>query len=505
MAKCSPDVAAICWRLAGLPLALELAAAKVRFLDPAALLSRLDQALSTAWARDLPERQRTMRATLDWSYELLSEPERKLVGYLSVFAGGFTLEAAEAVGAEALGASEQSEEVLGLLGALVEQSLVVVQAPQAGVEVSYGMLEPVRQYAKDKLERSGEAEETRRRHAAFFLRLAERADPELRGGRQAEWLERLERENDNFRAAFSWTLGPTGDAQTAARLSWALRDFVWTRGYHREGRLWAEATLEHELTDDLRTRTLLATAQMAYMQRDYRTAEERLGEALLLSQHEGDIFAEAYAWAGMGMVEMVRQDYETAASSLEKAIALFERCSEDYLASNLRVIFGTTLLSQGEGERAERTFEEGLASARRQKAPLPTYVALYNLAHLALVRGNLEKAACMLEEGLELSGQTKDRANLTYFLEALAAVEAFRGRAERAAHLLGATEALLEQVGARVYNFYNPDPSLQERAVGEAHAALGDAAFEEAREQGRMMTFEQAVKYALEDDNPSPT
>ena len=494
------DVAAICWRVAGLPLALELAAAKVRLLEPHALLSRLDQALSTAWARDLPERQRTMRATLDWSYELLSESERKLFQRLSVFAGGFTLEAAEAVGVV-----DKPEEVLGLLGALVEQSLVVVQPRNAHCEVRYGMLEPVRQYALERLEQSGDAVDAHRKHAEYFLGLAERADPELHGAHEAEWLERLEREHDNFRAAFSWALSATGDARIAARLGWALRDFVWVRGYHRERRRWAEATLEHDLSDALRARALHLAATTAYTQGDYPAASERWGEAVRLSRRVGDMLVEGNAVAGTGLVEMARQDHEAAASRLEEAIVLYERCGEDYLASSLRAFIGMTLLARGEAEQAERAFEEVLASARRLKHPSLGYITLYNLAQLALVRGDLGKAASMLGEGIELSRQTKDRANLVYFLSALTAVEALRGRTERSAVLLGAADALLQEVGAPVYNFYNPDPSLQERAVGEARAGLGDAAFEEAREQGREMTFEQAVAYALKDDQASPT
>jgi predicted ATPase len=160
-------VASICWRLAGIPLALELAAAKVRFLSPSSLLTRLDRVLSTGWARDLPQRQRTMRATLDWSYGLRSEAEKALFRRLSVFAGGFTLEAAESIGTAA---GTMCEDVLDLLGRLVEQSLVTAEA--GGGEERYGMLEPVRQYAAEELKESGEAEQTRRRHAVYFLQLA---------------------------------------------------------------------------------------------------------------------------------------------------------------------------------------------------------------------------------------------------------------------------------------------------------------------------------------------
>jgi predicted ATPase/DNA-binding XRE family transcriptional regulator len=367
----APSVAAICWRVGGLPLALELAAAKVRLLEPSALLSRLDQALSTAWARDLPERQRTMRATLDWSHELLSDPERRLFRRLSVFAGGFTLEAAEAVGAKV-----DPEEVLGLLGDLVEQSLVVVQPPKDRGEVRYGMLEPVRQFAIEKLEHSGDAGDAHRKHSEFFLRLAEQADPELRGARQAEWLEQLEREHDNIRIAFSWALDPIGDAQIAARLGWALRDFVWVRGYHREGRRWAEATLEHELPDALRARALDLAAMTAYIQGDYSTAGKQWKEAVRISRGVGDMLVEGNAVAGTGLVEMSRSDYEAAASSLEEAIALYERCDEDYLASSLRAFIGMRLLARGEAEQAERAFEEALASARRLKHPALTQITL---------------------------------------------------------------------------------------------------------------------------------
>src|SRR5918998_1177808 len=196
-------VASICWRLAGIPLALELAAAKTRFLDPEMLLSRLDRALSTSGRRDLPDRHRTMRATLDWSHDLLSESERELFRRLSVFTGGFTLEAAEAVGTAG---SAGVEDVLDHLGTLVEQSLVVVQPPKAGGETRYGMLEPVRQYALEKLEESGETGMVGRSHAAYFLALAERAYPEVLGERQVEWLGGLDQGEGDLKVAMLWGL-----------------------------------------------------------------------------------------------------------------------------------------------------------------------------------------------------------------------------------------------------------------------------------------------------------
>lgn len=482
-------VAAICWRLAGLPLALELAAAKTRFLDAEALLSRLDEALSTAWARGLPQRQRTMRAALDWSYELLSEPERELFRKLSVLSG-FSLEGAEAVGAGVPG------EILDNLGVLVEQSLVSVVIGAAGVGTRYGMLEPVRQYAREKLRESGELEEALHRHAALFLALAEEAEPELRGPRQAEWLDRLESESPNYRAVMAWAR-ETGEAVTAARIGWGLYSFWWIRGYNEEGRRWMEATLEHELPPALRARALHAAATATFAQSDYAAAGEYWREALQLSRREGDILTEGSAWSGTGLVEMVRAEYEAAASSLGAGIALFERHGEDYLASILRSLLGTALLMQGESERAEQTFEEVLASARRLKVPSLSYIVLYNLAQSALARGDLKKAARMLREGIEWAAKAKDRATPAHFLEALAAVAALGKEAERSAVLIGAAERMQWELGASVYNFFRPDPSLRKHAVAEAHEHLGETAFEEAQERGRGMTFEQAIMYAF--------
>src|SRR5215212_2401605 len=228
-------VASICRRLAGLPLALELAAAKATFLDPVTMLSRLEQVLSTGWARDLPERQRTIRASLDWSYNLLDGPQQELFGRLSVFSGGFTLEAAEAVGAarEEVG----SGNVLDLLGRLVDQSLVVRSLTEGASR--YGMLEPVRQYALEKLEQSGEIEETRQVHAMYFLALAEEIEPQLIGPWEAEAFGRLEEELDNVRAALSWA-SEHGEAALGLRLGGALMSFWLTEGHFGEGRGWIE-------------------------------------------------------------------------------------------------------------------------------------------------------------------------------------------------------------------------------------------------------------------------
>ncbi len=478
-------VASICWRLAGLPLALELAAARVRFLSPSSLLARLDRALSVSWGRDVPERQRTMRATLDWSHDLLSEPENALFRRLSVFAGGFSLEAAEAVGAAG---EVGDEDVLDLLGWLVEQSLVEAEIA-GGEETRYGMLEPVRQYAYEKLEGSGEAEEIRRQHATFFLELAERAYPELRGPRQAEWLERLELENGNLRAAMGWAL-TNGEVETAARLGWALYLFWRLRGHHDEGRRWMEALLERDLPTALRPRAVMVAAFITYTQGDYEACEGHSAEALELARRARDMLCTAYALCMLGMGAMRRSDFEDATSCFEEALPLFRRSGEEVQVPAMYALLGTALLIQGDHDRAVPMFEEGLAMARQKSDRIGACSALYHLAQVALVRKDHGLATRLLQEGVTTSEQMGDRANLSYFLEGLAMVAGAQGQVQRSARLLGAAEGLLEAVGAPVYNYYKADPSVYERTTANVRSRLGEEAFEEAWVEGRAMTFQ---------------
>jgi predicted ATPase len=487
--KDAARVAAICWRLAGLPLALELAAARARFMDPGGLLARLDKALSSGWARDVPERHRTMSAMLDWSYDLLSASERSLFERLSVFAGGFTLEAAEAVGAT------RTDDPFDLLGALVEQSLVTAE-PQEHGGMRYGMLEPVRQYASGRLEEGGEAGEAHRRHATYFLGLTERANPELRGPRQVGWLEQLELENGNLRAAMGWALSED-EVEIAGRMVWALWLFWLLRGHHGEGRGWAEELLRRDLPSALRPRVLHVAAATAYTQGAYETCEGYSTEALNLSRRQGDGLVEAYARCELGLVAMHRGDLEVAESCFEEALPLVQRSGDGGLVPMVRAWLGTALVLRGDQERAIPVFEKGLEQARRQGDRIGTYRALYNLARVALSRGDHELAARMLKEGVSLSVKLRDRTNLPYFLEGLAVVAWTRGRAARSARLLGAYEGLLLEVGASAYN-YAPDRSLYERTVTGLRSSLGETAFDQARTEGLAMTFDEAAAFALD-------
>ena len=434
---------------------------------------------------------------------MLSEEEKALFRRLSVFVGGLILEAAEAVGATG---EAGTDEVLSVLGRLVDQSLVAADARGDGDEPRYRMLEPVRQYAQELLEESGEAEERRRRHAAFFLTLAEAAEPELRGPNQVEWLKRLEIENGNLRAAMGWTLDPGGgDAETAARLGWALHSFWWYRGLHTEGRRWMEVVqLRNNLSPASRAKALVVAGSLAFGQGDYERSERYCKESLELSRRVRDKLLAAWARVGLGLVAMSRTEHEAAASHLEEALRSFREADEDYLVAHATDYLGMLALARGDAGKATRMFEEGLAVARRSGDRGAAFIALYTLAQVALSHGDHDRAVVLLQEGVTLSEQVGDRANLAYCLEGLATVAGGRNQAERSARLIGAAEGLHEAVGVPVYVYYEPYRSAYERTMAAVRSELGEEDFEVARAEGRSMIFEQAVAYALDGDEASP-
>jgi predicted ATPase len=495
------DVAAICWRLAGLPLALELAAVKVRFLDPATLLSRLDRALSTAWGRDLPERQRTMRATLDWSHDLLGEPERGLFRRLSVFAGHFTLEGMEAVGARPGGAGDTggAEDVLELLGGLVEQSLVVADVGRLG-QIRYRMLEPVRQYALQRLEESGKAGEIRRRHAGYYRGLAEAAEPELKGAGQVEWLDRLDREHDDLRAAVGWLL-ERDEAEAAARFGYSLYVFWWIRGYHTEGRLWAEAVLARapDLSAVGRAKTLFVRGAMAMAGGNHAAAEEFYAESLASFEAAGDALGGARPRLGLGLLALSRADAGRAGSYLGESASAASEAGDHFWAALSLSALGMVALGRGDPDAARASLAEGLALSQRAGDRFSRYIALYNMSVLAQAEGDDEGAAALYKEGLVFSRDAGDRANVAYCMEGLASLAAKRGGADRAARLLGAAQRLREGAGAAVYT-YRPDRSLREQTLATVRQRLTESGFEEAWACGRAMEVERAVEYALEEE-----
>jgi predicted ATPase len=492
-------VAAICWRLDGLPLALELAAAQTRFLGPTALLSRLDRALEAGGARDLPERQRTMRATLDWSHDLLHEPEKELFRRLSVFAGGFTLETAEDVGAAG---TVEAEDVLVLLGNLVEQSLVVVETSPEG-RTRYRMLEPVRQYALERLRESGEADEARRRHVRYYLALAEQAEPHIKGLGQAEWLDRLETENDNLRAAIGWSL-ETGDAQTATRFGFVLGMYWVMRARHSEGRLWMEQAVARgeDLPAGIRAKALWALGACVYGSGEDERLMAICEEGVALSRLAGDRYAEAIHLGMLGFAALQLDELDRATTVLEESLRIDRELGDDWAAAHILTHLAVVPLRQEDYPKAAAYAEEALELTDRTGDRLAANIALYLLAQTALASGEHGRAHGYFRDALALTFEVSDRTNAAYCLQGLAAVAGARNEPRRAARLLGAAEALLEAVGTHLYA--QMDHELYQRVADSAREQLGERAWTAARREGRAMSFEEAVAYVREGKEALP-
>ncbi len=536
-------VADICRMLEGIPLAIELAAARVGTLSVGQISQRLGGSLEllTRGGRTAVPRHRTLQGALGWSYDLLSESERKLFRKISVFAGGWTLEASEAVGS---GDGVEEREVLDLLSGLVEKSLVMVRGGDPG-GARYRLLEPVRQYALDKLEESDEVEEARRRHAEFFLGIAEKTEMEMRGAEQATWLDRLEAEHDNLRGALSWALergGPELGLHLAAAFWW----FWESRGYLVEGRRWleqalakgsrasasrakaldgvgwlalsvgdidravaaaeeglklhAQVALEPSVAASLR-RNLGITAEI---RGDYEQATELFREGLALGQEAEDKFNVVWALLNLGKVSSDQGDHERAAQFYEEGLSLCRESGYTTPLPNFLSALVCELLLQGDQERATTLNTEASALVRKQGANLGGHSripgTLERLGWAALLLGDQERAKGWHEEHLRLSQELGNKLIATESLEGLACAVGTKGETERAAKLFGAAQGLREAVGYQ--------KSLSERAVQEPYlvasrSRLEEAAWEAAFAEGRTMELEEAVEYALSEEEPS--
>jgi predicted ATPase/DNA-binding XRE family transcriptional regulator len=480
-------VATICRRVDGLPLALELAAARVRMLSPAELLSRLDRALPLllGGARNQPGRQRTIESAIRWSYDLLRPPEQALFRSLSIFAGGWSLDAAEAVGSDD---SVHTEEILDVLGKLVEQSLVVVEH---GERARYRMLEPVRQFAWRTLDEQGETERAMKRHSAYFLQLAERIDPELVGRRQVEWLDRLEVERDNLRAAISWAIANNG-AEVAVRLAYALRRFIWARGQHSEVRRWMEEALTDDtMTPGMRARAMYLTQLMRY----------RIGEAALVSapmdaaailRAEGDVLGAADALILVGVISLRNGDTEQAMSILRESQRFYESVGDEQGVAQTLVFLGGIPLGQGDYTQAEGFFERGHQMAQRSGNVLSMYVALYHMAMAAQGKAEFDRAQWHYTEALALAKQAKDWLHVAMTLVGLAECAMAQGEPERAVRRYGMADAAFTSVGASFHPTH-ADVVFHQRYLDMARSQLGDVAFEAAWVEGQSMNLEQAI------------
>jgi predicted ATPase/DNA-binding SARP family transcriptional activator/DNA-binding NarL/FixJ family response regulator len=502
-------VSQVCRHLEGIPLAIELAAARIMTLSAEQLSSRLDDPLKvlSTGGRTVDPRHRSLRATLAWSYDLLGEREQALFRQLSVFAEGWTLEAAEEV---CSGEGIDEGEVLDLLSKLVDKSLVVTEARAEQQEEDasrYRMLEPIRQYAREWLEEYGEAEAVRGRHAASFVALAERAWPELRGPRQVRWLKRLETERDNVRGAMRWLLGK-GESQTAARIGWALWLFWWVHSHFTEGRRWMEEALVKGVTmpASARAKALFVAGKMAQGQADWRAADPLLEESALLFEKEGDKLGSALALATIGLVAVGQGHPEQGIDLIQEGADLLLGLGEEHFASVTLSFSAVACFGRGDHERAKQLAEQGLGLARKIGNAHATSIACHAGATVAQAEGDGERVKGLLQEGLECAAESGEVSNVAYCFRGLAASAASEGRLVRAARLWGAAEALLEKIEAAAY-IYAANRSVYRDQVSAARIRLDAEAWQAAWAVGRAMPREQAVEYALseEEDREAPS
>jgi non-specific serine/threonine protein kinase len=490
-------VAQVCYRLDGIPLAIELAAARAKVLPVEQIADRLDDSfvLLSAGGRTAMPRHRTLHATMDWSYELLLDEERILFRRLPVFAGGFTLEAAESV---CTGAGLERDEVLELLSHLVDKSLVIMR--EEGGEGRYRLLETVRQYGREKLSESDEAEQFRDRHAGYYLALAEEAEPELKGARQVAWLELLEQEHDNLRAAMAWLLG-RGELEEAARLGWALWLFWGIRAHFAEGRRWMELALSARgrvaMPASARAKALYVAGMMANYQGEHRSAEPLVEESLELFKELEDKPGTAWALSNASFAALGQGHHQRATTLIEESVHLFLEVEEKWGAAIQLCFLAVAWRDRGDHGRAKRLAERGLALSREVGERQASSAALYTLATLAQAEGDHERARDLFEEGLTVSAELGNEADVAHCLEGLASIAGAEGSIARAACLWGAEEALLEKIEAAVYT-YVPHRSLHRSRVATARARLGEEAFATAWAEGRAMSLEQAMEYALD-------
>jgi predicted ATPase len=481
-------VAAICRRLEGLPLALELAAARVRLLSPTTLLARLDQALPllTGGARDLPERQRTMRAAIEWSYQLLDESQRRLFNRLSVFRGGWGLDAAEALSAE----DEHPEEVLDLLERLVEQSLVLAES---GMEHDrrYRMLVPIREYADERLRQSSEEGAIRRAHADWYVSLAQQADREMWGNRHGLWPARLEAEYDNIRAALSWMVGES-EVELGLRLTYALWKFTRSQGRVSEMRRWQEQLLTTEvaLAPDVRARALWLSGDLAGLAGDYEAAGRLLEESVALARAIGDEIGIAKALYLLGNVAEDLGNVERETTLYEDALARFQNVGDPWWVAETMAGLGRASRKRGDHTRARQFHEEALALQRDTHNTWGVAWGMTALAELAADEDQRKRAAALFAESLQLHTDHGERMGAMFCLLGLGKLACVSGSLEAAAMMLGAAEALRE---ARGLSLPQDHRSSHDTCVAHLRAGLGEAQVTALWNEGRTLSLVEAL------------
>jgi excisionase family DNA binding protein len=535
-------VAEICRRLDGLPLAIELAAARSAVLPPAALLGRLDRRLPllTGGPRDVPARQRTLRDAIAWSYELLTPEERALFRRLAMFVGGFTLEAAEHVGGSLRSREEEGGRCAPLLGldlvtSLVDKSLLQRTA-DSDAAPRFVMLETIREYGLEQLHAHGETSAAQQRHAAYYLSYAETTAAKLRGREQAAHLERLEAEHDNLRAAMAWSLGAPGRVGTALRLVGALHWFWYLSGHSSEGRRWLEAALTQsaaKTSTPVRLAVLTSEGFPASYQDDNSVVRDRLRESIALGRALRDVPGVAYALDSLGlgdffqvgsgelrplveecitllreaddqlglatslctlgMVAIVNLEPDAAVAPLVEGLAISRALGDPWALARALLYSGELARLRGNDEQARQFYEESLSLYRALDHKGMAAIVAHNLGYIAQRQGNLRHGLACFAEALAEHVMSGDRHNVACCVGGIAGMAAFLGRQEQAARLFGAADDIFASTGSSIWPIDKVD---YERNLGAVRADLSEEAFTSAYAAGQALTLEEAVAEA---------
>ncbi len=525
-------VVQVCRRLDGMPLAIELAAARIRALSVEQIVARLDDAyrLLTGGSRSALPRQQTLRGAMDWSYSLLSAQEQAFFRRLSVFAGSFSLAAAEAICA---GEPGEAYDVLDVLSSLIDKSLVLME--QRSGEARYRLLETIRQYGQDKLQECAEAAQVRRHHRDWYARLAEQAEAETLEARQESVFDRLEAEHENLRVALGWSLDQQ-EAETAAQIGAAIGRFWLLRGYMSEGRSFLERALSgFSAKNAVRAKALNVAAILASLQDDYTTARTLVEESLEVSRELAESKQTGYALYILGRLARIEGNYAGAVTYFEESLSLFRELGQQHDIALVLSGLGLTVLYLGEYERATALCEESLALSRELGDPRAIASWLTNLGIIMLARGDDERAKELCEESLAmrrklvykggcahtltvlgrialdqgeysratacykesltLRQETGEQEGIATALEGLAAVTGMQGQPVSAARLYGAASSLRTLLGAPLTPIDRP---YYQQTVAALRAQLDEPTFLKAWTEGQAMTLEEAIAEAMQ-------
>jgi predicted ATPase/class 3 adenylate cyclase len=487
----APAVAQVCSRLDGIPLAIELAAARVKVLSAEQIASRLDERfrLLTGGSRTALPRQQTLRAAMDWSFDLLSQKERALLRQLSVFAGGWTLDAAEAI---CSGGGIEAADILDLLTQLVDKSLVVVDTEDG--EVRYRLLETVREYGRTRLREVEEPRDVQRRHRDWYLAFAERAEPELRGPNQLTWLRRLEDDHDNLRAALEWSRTETPGNAAGLRLAVALYRFWEIRGHFAEARAWLDLTLSlnRDAVPRLRARALNWAGHLAHRQGDPERVSTLCGEAFALAQAVGDEHESAQALHYLAHAAEIGGDHCRAAELLESSVALHRAAGNTPGLGAALQCLGNAARHSEDYPKAAALYDEAVEVFQALGDALGKARTLHSLGYVRLRQGDRQGSQSLFRESLTLAKELGDRRVINC-LAGLAATSA-ESNPQWAVKLYSAAAALMSAANIRLEPVTRRDV---DHYMAVAKERLGDAGFSAAWAEGRAMTLEQAVEYAL--------